>query len=110
MIRKADVVLLPHHGGYFAGIEAFLHSQQGGLAMVSKGRKPLAPRVAAACERAGLPLLDTSRLGTVRVVLRRGSTSVAAWRSGRWRAVSPRANQTHHRGHRGAQKQKGKRP
>ena len=87
MIRKADVVLLPHHGGYFAGIEAFLHSQQGGLAMVSKGRKPLAPRVAAACERAGLPLLDTSRLGTVRVLLRNGSTSVEAWRAGRWRTV-----------------------
>ncbi|MDX1513743.1 MAG: DNA internalization-related competence protein ComEC/Rec2, partial [Gammaproteobacteria bacterium] len=88
---EADVLVVPHHGSRTSSTPTFVQRVRPDVALVSNARRrsrPLPhPVVAARYAAAGIPLLETSRLGAIRVILRpnAGPASVIGYRQQRRR-------------------------
>lgn len=66
-LRRAEVLVLPHHGRPHEAIDALLDAVQPRLALVSGG-DPLAPCAQArAARRRGIPVLETEHVGSITV-------------------------------------------
>jgi competence protein ComEC len=78
---KADVLVLPHHGHYHAGLDGLLAAVQPRVALASTTK--LAPETRKLLRRRGIPVWTTGRDGAIIVQPRDDSFTVRGWKSGR---------------------------
>lgn len=79
----ADVLVMPHHGRYHAGLDEFVGHVRPAVALVSGREEDCHARTREVLRERGVPLWITEREGAIIVTLRQGKATVAGHASGR---------------------------
>ncbi len=80
---QADLLILPHHGAYHAGLEGLLDLVDPQVAVASGPESDVSPRTRLLLRDRNVPLFITGQDGAVTVTLRDGKVRVRGFTSGR---------------------------
>ena len=86
--RRADLLLVPHHGSLFEGYRSFVQGYADEVAVASNKAGTMSAAARAEWRGAGATLIETGEAGATRVTLAPDRVLVETWRGGRWQANS----------------------